>query len=90
MSRLLQLLPVPTGDRVLTLIPRVRSAMAGNGPVLLPVPADDEKGTARLATSLAAGTAMADWEDDPHDPTAMADALRRTLARYRAEAGALW
>ena len=45
--------------------------MAGNGPVLLPVPADDEKGTARLATSLAAGTAMADWEDDPHDPTAM-------------------
>ncbi len=45
--------------------------MAGNGPVLLPVPADDEKETARLATSLAAGTAMADWEDDPHDPTAL-------------------
>lgn len=45
--------------------------MAGNGPVLLPVPAGDEKEIARLATSLAAGTAMANWEDDPHDPTAM-------------------
>ena len=70
-SRLLQLLPIPTDDRVLTLIPRLRAALAGNGPVLLPVPADDDRETARLATSLAAGTAMADWEDDAHDPTAL-------------------
>ncbi|HEY4994128.1 MAG TPA: o-succinylbenzoate--CoA ligase [Nakamurella sp.] len=71
MPRTLQLLPVPTGDRVLELIPGLRSAMAGTGPVLLPVPEYDETETARLATSLAAGTAMADGEDDPHDPTAL-------------------
>jgi len=71
MSRILRQLPVPTGDRVLALIPALQSAMSGNGPVLLPVPADDEAETARLATSLAAGTAMAGWEDDPHDPTAL-------------------
>src|SRR5664279_138109 len=71
MPRTLQLLPVPTGDRVLELIPRLRSAMAGTGPVLLPVPEYDQTETARLATSLAAGTAMADDEDDPHDPTAL-------------------
>ncbi len=71
MPRLLQQLPIPTSDRVRALIPRLQAAMAGNGPVLLPVPAGDEKETARLATSLGAGTAMADWEDDPHDPTAL-------------------
>lgn len=71
MSRNLQLLPVPTDDRVLDLIPRLRAAMAGSGPVLLPVPEQDEREKARLATILAAGTAMADWEDDDHDPTAL-------------------
>ena len=71
MSRLLQLLPVPTGDRVLSLIPRLHTALSGSGPALLPVPADDDVETARLATTLAAGTALADWEDDPHDPTAL-------------------
>ncbi len=69
--RLLQPLSIPTDDRVLTVIPLLRAAMAGNGPVLLPVPAGDQRETARLVTSLAAGTAMADWEDDPHDPTAL-------------------
>ena len=71
MSRMLQLLPVPTGDRVLDLLPRLQAALAGSGPVLLPVPDGDEIQTSRLATGLAAGTAMADGEDDEHDPTAL-------------------
>ena len=71
MSRVLQALPVPTGDRVLTVIPALRAAMAGSGPVLLPVPAADQVAAGLLTTSLAAGTAMAEWEDDPHDPTAL-------------------
>jgi len=71
MSRLLQLLPVPTGDRVLEIIPVLRDALAGSGPALLPVPAGDDNETARLARSLGAGTELADWEDEQHDPTAV-------------------
>jgi O-succinylbenzoic acid--CoA ligase len=71
MSRILQLLPVPTGDAVLALIPALQAALSGSGPALLPVPADDDAETARLATSLDAGMALAGWEDDPHDPTAL-------------------
>lgn len=71
MPRMLQALPVPTGERVLTIIPALRAALAGNGPVLLPVPATDPAAAAALTGSLAAGTAMADWEDDDHDPTAL-------------------
>jgi O-succinylbenzoic acid--CoA ligase len=71
MSRMLQALPVPAGERVLTILPALRAALAGNGPVLLPVPAADPAAAAALTESLAAGTAMADWEDDEHDPTAM-------------------
>ena len=71
MPRMLQALPVPTGERVLTIIPALQAALAGNGPVLLPVPAADQVAAASLTGSLAAGTAMADWEDDEHDPTAL-------------------
>jgi len=71
MSRLLQLLPVPTGDRVLEIIPALRYALAGSGPALLPVPADDDAETARLARSLGAGAELADWEDEQQDPTAL-------------------
>src|SRR5664279_4739537 len=71
MPRRLDLLPVPTGDRVLELIPRLQQAMSGAGPVLLPVPEHDDTETARLTTSLAAGAVMGDAEDDPHDPTAL-------------------
>ena len=71
MSRVLRALPVPTGEAVLTIIPALRAAMAGSGPVLLPVPATDQQAAGLLTTSLAAGTSMADWEDDQHDPTAL-------------------
>ncbi|MET0866182.1 MAG: o-succinylbenzoate--CoA ligase [Nakamurella sp.] len=71
MSRLLQLLPVSTGERVLEIIPALQAALAGTGPALLPVPGDDDVETGRLATSLAAGTELAGWEDDPSDPTAL-------------------
>ncbi|MET0966490.1 MAG: o-succinylbenzoate--CoA ligase [Nakamurella sp.] len=71
MARLLQLLPVPTGERVLGIIPALQAALAGAGPALLPVPADDETESARLAGSLGAGTAMADWADELDDPTAV-------------------
>jgi o-succinylbenzoate---CoA ligase len=71
MSRLLQLLPVPAGERVLEMIPALQAAMAGAGPALLPVPADDDTETARLAGSLDAGLELADWEDEQDDPTAV-------------------
>ena len=71
MPRTLELLPIPTGDRVLATIPRLLAALAGSGPALLPVPAGNDTETSRLATTLAAGTALAEWEDDPHDPTAL-------------------
>ena len=71
MPRMLQALPVPTGQRVLTIIPALQAALAGSGPVLLPVPAGDQAAAAALTEALAAGTALAAWEDDPHDPTAL-------------------
>lgn len=71
MARTVEALPVPTGERILDLLPRLRWAMAGNGPALLPVPAHDPAETARLTTALAAGAALAAAEDDPHDPTVL-------------------
>jgi O-succinylbenzoic acid--CoA ligase len=71
MSRILQLLPVTTGERVLEIIPALQAALAGTGPVLLPVPAQNDAETARLARSLDAGAELADWEDEQHDPTAV-------------------
>ncbi len=71
MARDLALLRVPTGDRVLELLPALADAMAGVGPVLLPVPAGDEAETARLAAALRAGEPMGTGEDDDSDPTAL-------------------
>ena len=71
MARTLEAFPVPTGERVLELLPRLRWALDGNGPALLPVPAHDATETARLTTSLAAGAALAEMEDDEHDPTVL-------------------
>jgi len=70
-ARTLEAFPVPTGERVLELLPRLRWALDGNGPALLPVPAHDATETARLTTSLAAGAALAEMEDDEHDPTVL-------------------
>ena len=71
MARTLETLPIPTGERILDLLPRLRWALAGNGPALLPVPEDDDTEAARLATSLAAGAGLAAVEDDPDDPTVL-------------------
>lgn len=64
MSRLLQAVPVPADRTVLELLPSLRSALAGDGPALLPV----EAGRPAPA-SLRPGTPLADEEDDPDDPT---------------------
>ncbi len=71
MTRTLELLPIPAGRHVLGVLPRLARALAGNGPALLPVPAGDERQTARTAAALAAGAALSGLEDDPDDPTAV-------------------
>lgn len=71
MARTVEAFPVPTGERILDLLPRLRWALGGNGPALLPVPAHDSTETVRLTTSLAAGAALAGVEDDQHDPTVL-------------------
>jgi O-succinylbenzoic acid--CoA ligase len=71
MPRLLQVLEVPTGERLLDLLPRLRIALYGGGPALLPVPADLPAEAGRLVTGLAGGAALAPVEDDAADPTAV-------------------
>ncbi len=71
MARSLQLLPVPAGDAVLDLLPRLARALAGDGPALLPVPAAEPARAARIATDLNAGASLTAVEDDPADPTAL-------------------
>jgi len=70
-ARTVEAFPVPTGERILDLLPRLRWALAGNGPALLPVPAHDPTETAWLTTSLAAGATLAEAEDDEQDPTVL-------------------
>jgi O-succinylbenzoic acid--CoA ligase len=70
LPRSLELLPVPTGDAVLDLLPRLAAALAGQGPALLPVPASADPQAARTAAVLAADTTLAPEEDDDRDPTA--------------------
>ena len=71
MPRLLEVLEVPTGDRLLDVLPRLRRALDGGGPALLPVPADHPAEAGRLITGLAGGAALAAAEDDAADPTAV-------------------
>jgi O-succinylbenzoic acid--CoA ligase len=70
MGRKVQLLPVPTGDAVLALLPRLCRAVGGEGPVLLPVPADDPE-RSPAATLLAGSVELRADEDDDTDPTAL-------------------
>ena len=71
MPRLLEVLEVPTGDRLQDLLPRLQRALAGDGPALLPVPAGNPAEAGRLITGLAGGAALSAAEDDPADPTAL-------------------
>jgi O-succinylbenzoic acid--CoA ligase len=70
MPRDLVALPVPAGPAVLDLLPILQRALAGDGPALLPVPADDGREAARRAAAAMPGTPLAANEDDPADPTA--------------------
>ena len=55
MTRTLQPLAVPTGPAVLALLPALADALDGRGPAWLPVPAGDDRETARLTGALLAG-----------------------------------
>ncbi len=70
MGRTLELLPVPTGRRLLDVLPRIAAALDGSGPALLPVAAGSP-GAAELADLLGVGRPLTDSEDDPDDPTAL-------------------
>ena len=55
MTRPLRPLAVPTGPAVLELLPRIADALEGRGPAWLPVPATDQRETARLVEALLPG-----------------------------------
>ncbi|MDQ1200141.1 o-succinylbenzoate--CoA ligase [Rhodococcus sp. SORGH_AS_0303] len=52
----LTVLPVPSGDAVLGLLPRLRAVLDGTAEPVLPVPADDDRERRRLADALSPGT----------------------------------
>lgn len=64
MTRPLQTVPVPVDEAVLGLLPRLRSALSGEGPALLPI----EIGRP-VPPSLRPGTPLGAAEDDAGDPT---------------------
>ena len=70
-SRELQPLPVPGGAGALDVVPALDRALHGEGPALLPLPADEPEQARRTAEALAAGQPLAAGEDDPDDPTAL-------------------
>ena len=55
----LELLPVPAGAAVRTALPALQRMLDGDGPVLLPVPAGDDRETRRLTEALHPGEAVA-------------------------------
>ncbi|MBY6413601.1 o-succinylbenzoate--CoA ligase [Rhodococcus sp. BP-252] len=57
---LLEELKIPTGEAAADLLPRLRSVLDGSSPAVLPVPAADERETARLRDALAPGTEIYD------------------------------
>jgi O-succinylbenzoic acid--CoA ligase len=63
-SRVLEPLPVPTGEALLEVLPALRAALTGSGPALLPVPLGSNP-----PEQLAPGQELAPSEDDPADPT---------------------
>lgn len=51
----LEVLTVPSGDRVLDILPVLQRMLDGDGPALLPVPADDDREIRRLTDALQPG-----------------------------------
>ena len=66
--------------------PRLQAALRGEGHAILPVPADHPAEAGRLITALAGGTALADIEDDPADPTAVVIATSGSTGNPRCAA----
>jgi len=59
-TRLLRALPVPSGQTVLGLLPRLAELLDGRGDAVLPVPADDADHAHFLASELSADEPIAD------------------------------
>ncbi|MGV8875299.1 MAG: o-succinylbenzoate--CoA ligase [Rhodococcus sp. (in: high G+C Gram-positive bacteria)] len=57
---MLESLPIPTGPAAADVLPRLSRILAGNGPAVLPVPADDPRETDRLHDALSPGTPIDD------------------------------
>ncbi len=60
MTRLLRALPVPSGQTMLGLLPRLAELLDGRGDAVLPVPADDADQAHFLASELAADEPIAE------------------------------
>ncbi|RIR15826.1 o-succinylbenzoate--CoA ligase [Mycobacteroides abscessus] len=60
MTRLLRALPVPSGQTVLGLLPRLAELLDGRGDAVLPMPADDADHAHFLASELSADEPIAD------------------------------
>lgn len=56
----LETLPVPTGERVHTVLPALRRMLGGEGPALLPVPEADDREIRRLTDALRPGEPIDD------------------------------
>ena len=59
-TRRLEPLPIPSGPAVLALLPRLRNALAGSGPALLPIPAADSAEANRMTSTLLGDQLVAD------------------------------
>lgn len=67
--RTVEPLPVPSGPAALDVLDELRRALAGEGPARWPVPPTGPDPD--LVRTVAPGTALAEGEDDPADPTAL-------------------
>ncbi len=70
-ARTVELLEMPTGPAVLTVLPRLSAALRGEGPALAPVAAGDLDSISRLGAAFGIGSPLAEAEDDPDDPTVL-------------------
>ena len=70
-GRTVELLEVPAGPDVLSVLPRLADALTGTGPALAPVKAGDHARIAELAAAFGVGQALGPGEDDAQDPTVL-------------------
>src|SRR4051794_21226368 len=69
MTRTVELLEMPTGPALLSVLPRLAAALSGDGPAVAPVAAGDASQIALLTKAFRIGSGLARNEDDPADPT---------------------